>query len=172
MCFQNIQANLTKITLQSPIRHGGVLTLTTTNVPTKHSLIRKMYWGIRVLSNMSVEHVGRRIRSIFAIPNLLLLVPIKHDFLSKKTFLLLKLIGILRLQTSGWSLWLIKVPSHKTAWASSFSTDVQSKKISNDQELIQSDPTSIIAEPKDKYGQQEQVTVRNHNKSNALEQSV
>ena len=76
----------------------------------------------------------------------------------------------------------------------------QSKKISNDQELIQSDPTSrpqnqngmnssspngwsfsylkftkyvtnIIAEPKLKYGQQEQVTVRNHNRSTALERS-
>ena len=90
--------------------------------------------------------------------------------------------------------------------------DIKSKKISNDQELIQSDPTScpktkreitkyinwrqfmkgtrgkpneqllpnrwsfsylkftkyvtnIIAEPKYKYGQQEQVTVRNHNRS-------
>ena len=32
--------------------------------------------------------------------------------------------------------------------------------------------TNIIAEPKYKYGQQEQVTVRNHNKSTALEQSV
>ena len=32
--------------------------------------------------------------------------------------------------------------------------------------------TNIIAEPKYKYGQQEQVTVRNHNKSTALERSV
>ena len=86
-----------------------------------------------------------------------------------------------------------------------------SKKISNDLELKQSDPTStkyincqqftkgtrgkpneqlfpkqvviqlpkiykyvtnIIAEPKYKYGQQEQVTVRKHNKSTALERSV
>ena len=30
----------------------------------------------------------------------------------------------------------------------------------------------IIAEPKYKYGQQEQVTVRNHNRSTALERSV
>ena len=30
----------------------------------------------------------------------------------------------------------------------------------------------IIAEPKYKYGQQEQVTVRDHNRSNALEQPV
>ena len=29
--------------------------------------------------------------------------------------------------------------------------------------------TNIIAEPKYKYGQQEQVTVRNHNRSTALE---
>ena len=29
----------------------------------------------------------------------------------------------------------------------------------------------MIAEPKHKYGQQEQVTVRNHNKSTALERS-
>ena len=95
-----------------------------------------------------------------------------------------------------------------------------SKKISNDQESIQSDPhpalntkreitkcinwqqftegtrgkpneqlfpkqvvihsylkftkyvTNIIAEPKYKYGQQEQVTIRNHNRSTALERSV
>ena len=40
------KANLTKIALQSPIRHGGVLTLTTTtNVPTKRSLIRKKCIG-------------------------------------------------------------------------------------------------------------------------------
>ena len=32
--------------------------------------------------------------------------------------------------------------------------------------------TNIIAEPKFKYGQQEQVTVRNHNRSTALERSV
>ena len=32
--------------------------------------------------------------------------------------------------------------------------------------------TSIIAEPKYKYVQQEQVTVRNHNRSTALERSV
>ena len=32
--------------------------------------------------------------------------------------------------------------------------------------------TNIIAEPKYKYGQQEQITVRNHNRSNALERSV
>ena len=32
--------------------------------------------------------------------------------------------------------------------------------------------TNIIAEPKYKYGQQEQVTVRNHNSSTALERSV
>ena len=32
--------------------------------------------------------------------------------------------------------------------------------------------TYIIAEPKYKYGQQEQVTVRNHNRSTALERSV
>ena len=32
--------------------------------------------------------------------------------------------------------------------------------------------TNIIAEPKFKYGQQEQVTVRNHNRSTALELSV
>ena len=32
--------------------------------------------------------------------------------------------------------------------------------------------TNIIAEPKYKYGQQEQVTVRNHNGSTALERSV
>ena len=32
--------------------------------------------------------------------------------------------------------------------------------------------TNIIAEPKYKYGQQEQVTVRNHNRSTALERSV
>ena len=31
---------------------------------------------------------------------------------------------------------------------------------------------NIIAEPKYKYGQQEQVTVRNHNRSTALERSV
>ena len=31
--------------------------------------------------------------------------------------------------------------------------------------------TNIIAEPKYKYGQQEQVTVRNHNRSTALERS-
>ena len=31
---------------------------------------------------------------------------------------------------------------------------------------------NIIAEPKYKYGQQEQVTVRNHNRSAALERSV
>ena len=97
---------------------------------------------------------------------------------------------------------------------------IESKKISNDQELIQSIPhptlktkreitkitlidgslrkalavnqmnssfpnrwsfsylkftkyvTNIIAEPKYKYGQQEQVTVRNHNSSTALERSV
>ena len=30
----------------------------------------------------------------------------------------------------------------------------------------------MIAEPKYKYGQQEQVTVRNHNRSTALERSV
>ena len=30
----------------------------------------------------------------------------------------------------------------------------------------------LIGEPKYKYGQQEQVTVRNHNKNIALEQSV
>ena len=30
----------------------------------------------------------------------------------------------------------------------------------------------MIGEPKYKYGQQEQVTVRNHNKSTALERSV
>ena len=32
--------------------------------------------------------------------------------------------------------------------------------------------THIISEPKYKYGQQEQVTVRNHNRSTALERSV
>ena len=32
--------------------------------------------------------------------------------------------------------------------------------------------TNIIDEPKYKYGQQEQVTVRNHNRSTALERSV
>ena len=32
--------------------------------------------------------------------------------------------------------------------------------------------TNIIAEPKNKYGQQEQVTVRNHDRSTALERSV
>ena len=32
--------------------------------------------------------------------------------------------------------------------------------------------TNIIAEPKYKYGQQEQVTVRKHNRSTALERSV
>ena len=32
--------------------------------------------------------------------------------------------------------------------------------------------TNIIAEPKYKYGQLEQVTVRNHNRSTALERSV
>ena len=32
--------------------------------------------------------------------------------------------------------------------------------------------TNIIAEPKYKYGHQEQVTVRNHNRSTALERSV
>ena len=32
--------------------------------------------------------------------------------------------------------------------------------------------TNIIAEPKYKYGQQEQVTVRNHNRSTTLERSV
>ena len=92
---------------------------------------------------------------------------------------------------------------------------MESKKMSNDQELIQSDSTScpqnqteiikyvnwqqftigsrdkpngssfpdrwsfsylkyvtsIIVEPKYKYGQQEQVTVRNHNRSTALEWS-
>ena len=32
--------------------------------------------------------------------------------------------------------------------------------------------TNIIAEPKYKYGQQEQVIVRNHNRSTALERSV
>ena len=32
--------------------------------------------------------------------------------------------------------------------------------------------TTIIAEPKYKYGQQEQVTVRNHNRNTALERSV
>ena len=32
--------------------------------------------------------------------------------------------------------------------------------------------TNILAEPKYKYGHQEQVTVRNHNRSTALEQSV
>ena len=32
--------------------------------------------------------------------------------------------------------------------------------------------TNIIAEPKYKYGQQEQVTVRNHNRSTALERSI
>ena len=32
--------------------------------------------------------------------------------------------------------------------------------------------TNIIGEPKDKYGQEEQVTVRNHNRSTALERSV
>ena len=32
--------------------------------------------------------------------------------------------------------------------------------------------TNIIADPKYKYGQQEQVTIRNHNKSTALELSV
>ena len=32
--------------------------------------------------------------------------------------------------------------------------------------------TNTIAEPKYKYGQQEQVTVRNHNRSTALERSV
>ena len=32
--------------------------------------------------------------------------------------------------------------------------------------------TNIIAEPKYKYGQQEQVTVRNHKRSTALERSV
>ena len=32
--------------------------------------------------------------------------------------------------------------------------------------------TNIIAEPKYKYGQQEQVTVRSHNRSTALERSV
>ena len=32
--------------------------------------------------------------------------------------------------------------------------------------------TNIVAEPKYKYGQQEQVTVRNHNRSTALERSV
>ena len=31
--------------------------------------------------------------------------------------------------------------------------------------------TNLIAEPKYKYGQQEQVTVRNHNRSTALERS-
>ena len=30
----------------------------------------------------------------------------------------------------------------------------------------------MIAEPKNKYGQQEQVTVRNHNRSTALERLV
>ena len=69
--------------------------------------------------------------------------------------------------------------------------------ISNDQELIQSDTTAvngmnssfpnrwsfsylkftkyvtnIIAEPKYKYGQQEQVTVRNYKRCTALERSV
>ena len=34
------------------------------------------------------------------------------------------------------------------------------------------DEKKIIAEPKYKYGQQEQVTVRNHNRSTALERSV
>ena len=51
----------------------------------------------------------------------------------------------------------------------------QSKKISNDEELIQSDPicvTNIISEPNYKYGQQEYVTVRNHNRNTALERSV
>ena len=32
--------------------------------------------------------------------------------------------------------------------------------------------TNIITEPKYKYGQQEQVTVRNHNRSTALERSL
>ena len=32
--------------------------------------------------------------------------------------------------------------------------------------------TNIIADPKYKYGQQEQVTVRNHNRSTAFERSV
>ena len=32
--------------------------------------------------------------------------------------------------------------------------------------------THIIGEPKYKYGQQEQVTVRNHNRSTALERSI
>ena len=32
--------------------------------------------------------------------------------------------------------------------------------------------THIIGEPKYKYGRQEQVTVRNHNRSTALERSV
>ena len=32
--------------------------------------------------------------------------------------------------------------------------------------------TEIIGEPKYKYGQQEQVTVRNHNRRTALERSV
>ena len=32
--------------------------------------------------------------------------------------------------------------------------------------------TNIIAEPKYKYGQQEQITVRNHNRSTAVERSV
>ena len=32
--------------------------------------------------------------------------------------------------------------------------------------------TKIIAEPKYKYGQQEQVTIKNHNRSTALERSV
>ena len=32
--------------------------------------------------------------------------------------------------------------------------------------------TNIVAEPKYKYGQQEQVTLRNHNRSTALERSV
>ena len=32
--------------------------------------------------------------------------------------------------------------------------------------------TNIIGEPKYKYGQQEQVTVRNYNRSTALERSV
>ena len=52
---------------------------------------------------------------------------------------------------------------------------LQSKKISNDQELIQSDPISFPQNQREgtyKYGQQEQVTVRNHNRSTALERSV
>ena len=106
-----------------------------------------------------------------------------------------------------------------TFLTSFFAIRFQSKKISSDQELLQSDPTScpqnqrektkyknwqftesmhgkpneqlfprqvviqlpknllkyvtnIIGEPKYKYGQQEQVTVRNHNRSTALERSV